>query len=333
MARTVWLSGNEITKFITNIPTIPKTKGERGQLTINETITLTGDNSKSMWNRSNTKSILYGKDINDFEVKIYNNDILDFKGNINNVVSNNSTAEIECRSELYKLMQMKALYISTNKTPAELCKDVLIYYGMPINGASFERSIDVHKYYSLTAQININLQQDTNMSVLDLVQQLADIGCARLYYANNMFYYEAYDSTYTPPVSVSLTITDLQSAPRTYSYEQEKIERYQITTITNVVTGGDINSDAILKQMYYSSDSPIRIITGAHYIGSSYLELSAQEKEVIEVGIDKEEGYAIDLDSGFDVTYAKLGWSNKAFEVINIDNSHPFITQVTGLSV
>jgi len=333
--KQVIIAGYDMTEFIIDIPATNQEKAEIGQLIINDTLSLGGDNSEGFWYISNPYSPFYSKDIGDLLVEIYKDSLVINSGYILNITADSKTAQIDIKTEIYDILNTRAIYISEIDTPANITKAILSYYGFDYDLASFNRSDDVHSAYGLTAQVNLSISDMSTMTVLDLLQQLSIIGVARLYYYKGKFYYEAYDSTYDIPVSVDITMSDIAIPIKTYKYEVEPVGSYQITYAYGDVSGGDSASTKPLKSISYGFDNPIRIMTslGAIYIGESYLTLSSQDKVVAELGIYMEKGSVVSLRSGITITSTRLGWTSKRFEVVSIDNSHDFITQIKAISV
>lgn len=331
MSRSIEIMGYNVDNFITAIDVIPQSKPDYGQILINENVNITGDNSHGIWYYGNPKSFLYNRDIAQ-DIKIYDNSILEFDGTILNITNNDKIATITAKSDFYDLMGKRCLFISDQKTPAELCREILQLYGFNIDGASFQKSIDIQEYYTLIAQIYLSVNGTNNMSLLELCQHLADIGIARIYFANNKFYYESYDPDNDLDISFSIDESDIAIAPEAFNYERQAIDSYSITMVTNTITGGT-DLQASLKNMDYGWDSPIRLITGGAYIGENYIKISKQTRESVTIGIYKEKGIMLNLQSAIEISYSRFNWSSKPFEIMSIDNSHPFITQIQGVSL
>ena len=336
--RTVLISGYDMTKFIVNIPSITQEKSDYGQLAISESITLTGDNSTGIWYVDNMYSFFFSKDVSTMDIKIYNRDILEYDGTINTINTNRQTAEITCKTDLYKAMNTRAYYISENDTPAQICKDILEYYGYTCDSASFQKSIDVHAYYGVYCIVQYAYGLESSITLLDLLQSLADIGIARLYIVNGVFYYEAYDYADVPDVSIYIEDKHIATDVETSNYENNRIDKYSITYYNGAndetVTGGTGSETSSTKNLDYGINNPIRItsLASAVYIGERYLELSRKNKNSVSIGIFKEIASPLSLKSTIAITNQNMGWIDRQIEILSIDNSNTLYTAITGVT-
>lgn len=338
--RKVFIGGYDVSDFIISIPELIESKNDIGQLSITENIVIVEDNSSGIWYLDNYKSFLYNKDITTLKCVIYNDDNIEFEGLLLSVDTNKSTSNITIKSKMYDLLNQNTVFISDVDTPAVVTMDILDFYGFDIDMSSFQKSHTIHTAYSLECQVICLPSNYANITLIDVLQNLANIGVASLYFSNNKFYYKAYDPALEEPdTSVFVSKEDIAQNFNITNVVVERIDNYTIKWANqepnNLVFGGDFSSYKSLQNMDYGLDNYIHIknSVGCTYIGNSYVALSKLKKYSIDLVLYKEVGAVLNIGSIVSISESSIGWVDKKFEVFSINKSHKFLTKLRVVSI
>ena len=328
--KKVFMLGYDITQFIIEISSIPISKADIGQLSISENIKIKADNKSNFWNIKSKYSPLYSKHLENIKIEIYDDEKLIVNANILDISINNDYADVTLKNEINTIMDTICIYISEIVSPAEITEKLLIHYGFKCDNASFSMSKKIHEYNGVKVCITLN-GVNTDMSVLNVIQQLANIGVARIYFCNNKFYYEAYNNISENMSEIYIEKKNIIKTIEIKSINNKEYDKYQIVTVSGTYTGGNTNSINPIKTLDYSISNPIKIYSGAHYIGESYLNISKNNKYNISFAVSKNIGNIISLNTKIRIINNKSDSLN-SIEIMNIDNSNKLYTQISGVS-
>ncbi len=321
--RVVRLLGNEITDKIVEIPALPQTQGDYGQLTINDIPSIKADNRYGYFDRSSSQSPFYGEnDLSKFSIEIEIDGEVVWTGGVQSIKPDNAskTSEIFLRSELQAALAKGIVYASLEEdTPANIVAEICSLYKIPIDTSSFSRSNAVYSENSVT--FSAFFRGET--TVLDAINQVAEFGVAAIFNNKNKLHFELYQERTVAPI---ITFSDKESGQvRVWSHpdanplEKETIEGYRIETTTRFTATRGTDSQQG-KSLNGTMSSPVRItsLQSAVWIGDLWFDYLNKPQERIRFDIPAELGKSMSL--GFPIT---LEYKGKTIigDVVLIDNS------------
>lgn len=334
MTRQVFLFDNDISDYVITLPNITLQAPNYGQLLISDYPVIVGNNIDGFWDKKNSASPFKGSnDLQGYRVQIKQNGVTVFTGSIQQIQANNDskTAQITLRSDVQKALEKGIIFASSvQKSPSETVVDICNLYNIPVDSSSFGYSSSI---YAVDNVLISALWIDPGVTVLEAIQQIAEIGCARVFLFNDVLYFQVYEEKTSAAIyefSESLTQGNLWSNPQVTSIQKEKATGYSITwTGEPVATFGDDSGQ--FKSITAGYDSPIRIesLQAAVWIGEKWLSYLNRDQEQITFQTDIEIGSVIPLLSPVSVEYE--GWSDiETVDIIGIDNGSNLFSVITG---
>jgi hypothetical protein len=326
----------DITEHVAAVSQSKATAGDYGQLAINDINELQGVNTRGFWDTNNPISPFFNS-LQDFNTKIEifleNQNV--FTGTISTIKANNESARatVLLKSELQTALEQGIIYASDDQaTPSQIIDEIASLYKIKIDNISFSRSSFIYNQNNIF--LSAFYQGET--TVLKAIENIAQIGIARVYADNNRLHLDVFHDrddtplfTFTDDVN---TQTNLYSNPQTELLEKEEISGYQIEWIGgaggNLVTFG--NEESRGKQINAGADQPVKIMTlnAAVWIGERWLEYLNSKVEKITFKVAANIGKSLSILDGIRVDYK--GRSN-IVDIVEIDRSGIVSYNVTGV--
>jgi hypothetical protein len=311
MMRQVFLINNEITFRIISVEDTPANAGDYGQLIINDLPSMTADNRDGFWDTNNPASPFFNGRLDKFNVEIFNNGQRTFQGTIQSIEADNAnrTAKIVLRSDLQKALEQGIVYASADEaTPADMVKEICSLYKIPIDSASFARSNAV---YSIDKIVTSAFFQGET-TVLDAIQQIAEIGIASVYSVDGRLHFETYQQRSSPPVATFSDLPEDQITiwkhPQINPVEKSTIEGYSVEWVggqgapKKAVRGTEDQQGKSISGGY---GNPVRIMSfqSAVWIGEQWFEYLNYSQRRINFDIPVELGRSMSLFWPVEVKY------------------------------
>ena len=339
MIQQVFMNDDDISEFVSAIPALVQQTGEIGQVIINDIPSITGQNRTGFWDAQSICSPFFGTDPAKFEIRILQDGIQTYRGKIKNVKSDgvSRTAEVTLRSSIQEMLERGCIYVSPDggETPADAVRNIASLYKIPINTASFGISAAIYNTDNALVQV---VAIDPDASVLEIIQQIADIGVAKVYAMNGFLFYDVFrERTSVPLVQFSDNPTNpdgttLFSHPVTEISEREKVFGYSIQTMQGPVTFG--TDDQQGRSISAGADSPVRIPTlqAGVIFGDLSLEYLNKVQRRITFQVPKRIGRELPIDAAVSVEYTSRDWTITTLDIIALDNSNKVFSVITGLT-
>ena len=339
MSQQVLLNNEDISEFVSSIPALVQQTGEIGQVIINDIPSFVGQNRSGFWDAQTASSPFFGTDASAFEIRIKQDGIETYCGNIKNIKSNGAarTAEVTLRSAIQEMLERGCIYVSPDggETPADAVRNIATLYKIPINTASFGISAGIYSLDNALVQV---VAIDPDASVLEIIQQIADIGVAKVYAMNGFLFYDVFrERTSVPLVQLSDNPTNadgttLFSHPVTEISEREKVFGYNLQTMQGPVTFGTADQQG--RSISAGADSPVRIPTlqAGVVFGELSLDYLNKVQRRITFQVPKRIGRELPIDAAVSVEYTSRDWAITTLDIIALDNSNKVFSVITGLT-
>lgn len=329
---TVTITGIDVSRWIRDIPAIPRNKGSLGTLADIPGLTLVGDNTKQVWNPEHPNSVLDANWRGEPVVVTINGDRV-YEGEMRNVILSEEgrVATIELTSRINRILSTNfPFYYADLLTFAEISASIYASFGINWDSTSYARAKVQQQYYGLQARTSIN--PGAQLSLLTCQQFLANAGFCRHYFVKNVAYMDFIDP-YTARTSMGTIVDDDILDISDYSLiEQDDYNGYQVQTATGLAI---VNGSTMAPTLELGADKPFIMPTpaGGHEWGKLMIAYSEGNKYSITTHLAKGQITSwLDLDSIITINSAKFG-INKQFEVISIDDSNRLGPIVTGESL
>ena len=259
----VFINNDNVTKFVSDVPEIVQSTGEFGTLIINDIPQITGINTTEFWDAQSNRSPFKGADVKGFPLRIEEEGVIIFDGRIKSILVSDDehSATVSLRSIIQDAIDTPIRYVSENKeTLAGVVQRIASLFKITIDSGSFSASIA--EYTEDKAFVTANMV-NADMKMIDLFQQIASMGTARIYASNSVLFFEAFEisdrislETFTDDID-SPRVT-LWSRPVPETVEKQSANGYSIDTLKgNVNTGSDTDQSLTIAG---GPDSPVRIV-------------------------------------------------------------------------
>jgi len=283
----VELIGNDISRFVASAPAIDSQAGEYGQLTVSPLPQLTGQNTTGFWDSRNPGSPFHNvSDLSIFTIDVYRDDVLEYTGGIDTITpaGNGTTAAVTLRSALQKGMESGCIYVTADddETPATAIRNILELYKVPIDSGSFGAAETILASFNVYCAVAL-VRPD--LTVMDAVQQLAQMGVCALYAYGGKAYLDAYDGTVGTSIYTfsdsHVTPTTIWSRPQTEPARKAAVAGYSIGTTAGRVSFGTSTDTGLTIEA--GPDSPIKLLSlnAGIYTGETWSLFMSQASQRI----------------------------------------------------
>jgi hypothetical protein len=326
----------DITEHVADVAQTKATAGDYGQLAINDINEIQGINTRGFWDTSNPASPFFNN-LKEFttKIEIYLENQKVFEGTIGSIKADNNSARatVFLKSELQTALEQGIIYASADQaTPTEIVEEIANLYKIDIDVLSFSRSDFVYNQNNIF--LSAFFQGET--TVLKAIEQIAQIGIARVYADKNRLSFDVFREKTNSPVAIFTDDEDsnvnLYSNPIVEIFEQETISGYQIEWIGgaggSLVTFG--NEESRGKQINGGADQPIKIMTlnGAVWVGERWLEYLNSKVEKMSFKIPAAIGKSLSVLDAVQLIYKNRTYD---LDIVEIDRSGLASYIITGI--
>lgn len=335
---TIRLGTIDISRYVAALPRLAEQTAEYGQLVVVDLPTMTGENSQGFWDSRNPASPFFGASLNEMPISAERGGIEVWSGLIQGIRSDDRvrTAEVTLRSTIQRKLDDGAIYVSgtdTNpaNTPASIARRICELYGIPVDSGSFGRS---HGIYSLDNALISALMITPELSVRDALQQIAQIGCARVYWDGVAMHFEVWETRTAPGI---ITFSDDPANPARLIVHPmvEPLEKQEAKGYSVQWLGGVADFGAGQLSISAGPDAPftIRSLQGAVWFGELWLEYLQSQQKRITFGVSAAYGRALRLSYPVSIEYSGGGWGSlETVDIVAIDNSSELVSTITGVT-
>src|SRR3990170_3988469 len=203
---TVTLGAIDISRFVINMPRVAEQTADYGQLLVMDMPVLIGENSRGFWDERNPASPFHGAAVAETPINVSRDGIPIWSGLIQGIRSDGRarTAEVTLRSEIQRKLDSGCIYVSGTAanpadTPAGIARAICELYGIPIDSSSFGQS---HGIYTVDNVLLSSTMITPETTIRDALQQLAQIGAARIFWSDGRMHFDVWTNTLTPPIAI-----------------------------------------------------------------------------------------------------------------------------------
>ena len=331
---TVLLNDEDITQFISGNPLIPQMVGDYGQLTINDLPSMTGINTSFFWDPLNQQSPFYqAQDLTQNRIKLVRNSLTIYDGFIQQInIAADRTSEIILRSFLQEALEQGVIYVSdVPETPTDIVERIASLYEIPIDYISFGAA---NRVYSQNKILFMSFMDLAELSILEAMQNVAEMAMGRVYVQNNLLKYDVYFDRTAQPV---FEITDdpaktatMYGTPLVSPMEKEKVSGWSIEWVGGLAQEGTIRQ---AKTIQAGPDDPIQIMTlqSAVYLGDLWLQYLNTPQNRVTVAIPAPFGESLSLNNPVRVEQTLTNWSPFVMDLTEIVATDNVQYTVTGI--
>lgn len=335
---TVKLGTIDISRFVVSMPRIAEQTADYGQFLVVDMPVLVGENSRGFWEERNPASPFHGGDMAETPITVDRDGVLIWTGLIQGIrcTGRDRTAEVTLRSEIQRKLDSGCIYVSgtaTNPadTPANIGRAICELYGIPVDSSSFGQS---HGSYYLDNVLVSSAMITPEVTVRDALQQLAQIGCARMYFTDGKVHFELWRrATHTQIVTFSdnpAAAARLLDHPATEPLEKQETNGYSVQW-----NGGEAvwGTDPISVSGGPDAAFQIQSLQAAVWVGEKWLNYMTTAQRRISFAVSAQYGRALKLGYPIGIEYSGGGWDSiQLVDIVSIDNSNPLLSLITGVT-
>ena len=315
----VLIAGYDLTKWVIDIPSLPEEKGAIGKVITVPSCTIKFKNHDNIFNPSYKHGFFYGLDYIGLEIEIHHLGDIVWKGFIDRISLNENYLNVYGNSELQKIAQNDALFVIDNKTPAYAAKELLLFYQIKIE-ALFFACTDIRQSKD-AIKCSVRALPDSKITIINLLQQLCDIGLMSIYTENEVCKCIYYNSTHgiievSPEHIFFIEIQDDDSNP---------FDGYVIQT-----TGGDVGFNKEnaknIKNINAGSSAVVSINNSvtAVSVGEAWLSYTKTRKRKIKAIISNEVISQVNLHN-------RIRIEGIVYDITRINRKNALFCEVEGI--
>jgi hypothetical protein len=338
MAIEIFLDDIDITKYCINTDELKYSVGEYGQLFSIDTYKIKFNNISGIFDPNSPNSPFFNNELSNHKIVVYTNDLVTCEGFVYSCQANeeNNASELTLTPSNSLKLDMGCTYSSDEitLTPSAVIAEICELYNIPYDSASFAGSSSVYEL----DQVYVSAFFKNESSIREAIQQIAEIGCARVYMYKNKMYYRVYqeiDPDTEPIIEFNGNsengIVDLWSVPQAVNLNKQKITGYEIKyvdvddkdAVTTFNSEGEVN-----KTIDGSYGSSVRIIglQSAEWIGNKWIEFLSKSQINIIFRCSQRFGAQLDLYQLIQINYN--GQTDK-YNIIGISTNELYTELVT----
>lgn len=327
--RTIYLGGNEITRFVTAIPASPTVVSAWGALPDLPPLEIQCRNDNFAFTKAHPVSLLYGRRLATQSVEVKRAGLTLWKGFLTDAKTDagRRAATLLADSPSAQKINAAARVDTTTTSPADAASRLLKLHNVPIDEASFARAAAILDDIPVEIKVAPSVF-DWAGTLGDLLQLIATAGLLRFYLTpSGAIGCDSWAGDDSPTSSLTLTDADLMAMPGTESEESDPFEGYSVQYLYGTEVDGEGER---LQSLDFSANSAVQVTTaaGAAYIGSQWVALSRRVYTRVTAPIRKELGPIVRLGSYVTLDSDRLAISRTA-EVVGIDDGDKKHTVLT----
>ena len=334
----VYLFGEDISRYVTEIPAIIQNKADYGQLIINDIPSLTGENSKGFWDISNSSSPFFGAPrLTHYKIEIEQDGEITYTGYIQSIIIENQTrtATVNLQSTLQQLLDKKIIYESAaSSTPSAIVAEICELYQILYDTTSFGISNSIYTLDEVYICANFT---NPEISILDAFQQIAQLGIASIYSINGIVFFDVVSENSTPSIYEFTDDHDDQdgvsilNAPLIENMEKSYTTGYSVEWAGTPIATLGLETDRGIS-ISAGVDQNIKILSlqAAVWIGETWMDYVQKQQRRITFQTKSRLGKNLSL--GYPVSIQYRDRQLETIDIISIDNSSKVFSTITGLT-
>jgi hypothetical protein len=334
--RVVSLAGNDVSRWVTDLPAVAVRVGEYGQVATNPIPSIAGDDSRGFWSPASPASPFFGAPrVSDYPVEILVSGVPVLRGWVQGVQSDGRAADIALRTIMQSTLEGGLIYVPppTPVDPATTFAEICVQYNLPFDSASVAASAALYAANGLAISLR---QLDPSLKILDAFQLLAEIGVARVYEVAGILYFEAWQPRTSAPL---VTVTDqpgqrctLWTRPAAVTVEKDRCEGYVVDWLGTPTATRGLES-SIRRTIGAGQDAPVGITTlnGAVWVGEQWLRYLNTGQQTITFRCPAYIGKGLLLGMAIGIDYTRWDGAITA-DITALDQGGDLWTDVTALT-
>jgi hypothetical protein len=338
--RNIYLNDVNINEYTIEIPSITESAGDYGQLTVTEFPQVRGLNSTQFWDVTFQASPFYNaSNYNTFKIRVENDGIDVFEGVIQNIDSDNESkiANVTLKSKIQKALEQKIIFASDGfVTPATVVREICSLYEIEINENTFRQSESIYNIDN----VFISVFFKGEITVLEALQRIAQVGVARIYVNEQKINFEVYKIKNAAPIfTASDLITNedevtLYSHIKTERVEKEPIEGYRIEYANggagpNAAVFGTEAQQSFTLDGSYASEIRIYSLQAAIWIGDTWIDYMKRTQQRVSFKVGAEFGKTLKLNYAIQIVYRGQSF---IVDIISINNNNILFSEIIGMT-
>jgi hypothetical protein len=334
----IYLFGQDISEFVSQIPAVIQSSTDYGQLIINDIPSITGINTRGFWDISNPSSPFYGApSLTNYKIEIEQDGEITYTGYIQSIQTDNQnrTATVNLQSILQSLLDKKIIYSSaTQLTPSQVVADICNLYKIPFDSGSFGAANTIYNNDNIYITANY---LNPEVSILDVFQQIAQIAVAAIYSINGILYYDVFYTRTADPIYQFTDDHDDQngisilSAPVIENVEKAETNGYSVEWAGEPTATFGLETDRGVS-ISAGADQNIKItsLQAAVWLGELWLEYLNHPQRRITFQTRAVLGKSLSI--GYPISIEYRNNQIETIDIFSIDNSSKVFSTLVGLT-
>jgi hypothetical protein len=336
----VKLNDIDISKYVMSVSSIEQNAGDYGQITSVDFPDLTGENTTGFWDTTNQASPFFGNvELSKNRIEIINDGVSIFNGVLLAINSDDQsrTAAVTIKSDIQRKLEKDIIFASDDvSTPSAMVENICNLYGIETNPTSFSRSQSVYTQNNIVT--SAFFQGET--TILNAIQQIAEIGVARAYIYNQKLNFDVFRERNAPS---SFLVTDvprstnsitLKSNVETENQQKEPKQGYRIEYVGGegplAATLGSEEQQEFAISAGSSNSVRINNLVSAIWLGDKWIEYFNKAQQVYTFEVPVEYGKVLQINDPISIEFR--GRSEILIDIIGINNTKKVTSTIKGLS-
>ena len=327
--RKVFLAGNEITRWVLDLPTLPNQKPEWGQIPSLPQLSIAVRSDDRAFDVVHPASFLYQKRLDTLTMRVEQFDQVIWSGfllNVNVDLKAKRTTLVG-ESILQQKINRSARIDSTFLTPAEAARRLLLLHNVPVDTTSFGKADSILDDIPCRVRVNPSILEWLG-TLGDLLLLLASAGIGRFYLlGSGAIGFDSYRLDETPTIAATIDDDDIMQWP---TISEDAMEPMNGFTVNHAFGGVSSAGNESISTRDFTAEHAVTMYDDASalYTGSQWVELSNRVYNRLDIAIRKTFGLFLTLQSFIRINSTALAIDRSA-EIIGIDDGDKRWTKLT----
>jgi len=312
----IYVGGYNVTQFLRSNISLIEEKPSIGQALNIPSSSFIFNNYELMFSPDESNSIFFGKDYAGMSLKIIDdNNFIIWTGFITKVTFDYGQVTVYTDSDYQRKANYIITFINGNMTPARQAKELLEFYNISVDADSFDFIDNLQKQDEIYC--NILITPDMQMTLLNVLQSLCEIGLMTIYSYKDMVKCQYYkSSSYGIEIDESYIMNKLVFEDMDY----QPFEGYSVeTTFGNIAINNESGKN--IKSVNANSGVLIDNIITAIAVGEGWINFSKDKKRQIKIDLCKDIANILKLENSILI-------NNVIYRISSIDRSNLLYTTV-----
>lgn len=328
--RVITLNGIDITKWVIDLPTLPNSKPDWGQIPSLPMLNIVVRSDDSFFHNTHPVSLIYQKRLDTLPLIVLQFGRVVWSGFLQDVISDfkNKRATLIGEASIQQKLNLTGRIDTTLFTPAKVARNLLVLHDIAVDEAAFSAADALLDDIPVRVQLNPSILEWTG-TVADILQLLASAGVGRFYLNQaGEIGFDTYVVNSNPLQALEIFDDRIMQWPKITDESMEVMTGFSVKYMHGTESSSGEDN---LATMDFGTESTVQVVTqsAAIYIGSQWVELSKRIYNRIEIAIIKELGWMILLGSFLRLNSVLLG-IDRSLEVIGIDDGDARWVKITG---